>query len=79
MSKIRLDQLQDPRYLGDAVYVGHTDETLWLIVHDGVQTQEAIALDYPVRDGLLEYIKLISAPPPSSIKVIEAYTEPKTG
>jgi len=47
------DQMRDPEYLGDGVYVGHDGYQLWLSVND--HEHPTIALDAYVMVALIAY------------------------
>ena len=47
------DQMRDPKYLGDGVYVGNDGYQLWLSVGD--HEHPTIALDAYVMAALVDY------------------------
>lgn len=49
------DQMRNPEYLGDGVYVGHDGYQLWLSVGD--HEHPSIALDAAVMAGLIRYFQ----------------------
>jgi hypothetical protein len=49
--------LEDITYLGDGVYVGRDGYHVWLLVHDGTKTTNAIALDPNVLNSLALWIR----------------------
>lgn len=53
--KIKLDELQQTEYLGDGVYAGHDSYQIWIVTHNGIETQDAIALEEGTFQALVAY------------------------
>ena len=50
-----MNNLQDMRYLGDGVYVGHDGYQIWLMTNSHVSPDDMIALDPEIFKALLQY------------------------
>lgn len=48
-------------YLGDAVYISFDGYQLWLCTSDGLGVTNMIALEPPVYESLLNYVKFLKS------------------
>lgn len=55
MTALHHDNMRDPQYLGDGVYVGHDGYQLWLSVGDHVHP--TIALEPGLAQRIVDYAK----------------------